>query len=295
MKRLMLLLLLISVVSASGVVAQETVIGYNENSLRPIHSAHILFKKRLWRRMDLKEKQNRSFFSINNEISKIIIDATKDGLLTPYWNDSLSREMTREEFLEQIKIPDAGDELSQEEIDAGFGNTSSDGDGWGDGGDNSGDGSGDDWNGSGSSSASAAPDYFLPNEVSVMEIMEDAIFDRRRSRMYWDIQTITLVIPPDKFVTGLQRNVATFKYKDLAKFFQSIPQQAVWFNPQNSAEHRNLADAFDLRLFHARIIKISNPQDLDVSSIYSSQKAGLLASEQLEYKLAEIESSFWEY
>ena len=36
--------------------------GYNPNSVYPIHEDNIMFKKRVWRRMDLREKQNIPFF-----------------------------------------------------------------------------------------------------------------------------------------------------------------------------------------------------------------------------------------
>ena len=37
--------------------------GYNPNSVRPIHESDQLYKTRVWRRMDLREKQNKPFFS----------------------------------------------------------------------------------------------------------------------------------------------------------------------------------------------------------------------------------------
>ncbi len=82
--------------------SQEVASGYNPNSVRPIHDSDILYKKRVWRRMDLKEKQNRPFFAYNNEISKIIIEAVKQGVLHPYVNDSLKTRMSKEQFLENL-------------------------------------------------------------------------------------------------------------------------------------------------------------------------------------------------
>ncbi len=37
--------------------------GYNYNSVRPIRRADIMYLKTLWRRMDLREKQNEPFFA----------------------------------------------------------------------------------------------------------------------------------------------------------------------------------------------------------------------------------------
>lgn len=264
------------------VQAQETESGYNPNSVYPIHEEFIMYKKRLWRRMDLKEKQNLPFFAFNNEITKIMIEAVRNGTLQSYANDSLTTMMTKEEFLKQMELPDYGGGLSEDEKALGFGDEEeADGDSWGD---------------EEEVVDEGESNYFLPNEISILEIMEDMLFDRKHSRLKFDIQSVKMVIPADKFETGLIREVAVFKYKDLQVLFKSMPDKAVWFNPYNTSEHRNLADAFDLRMFSARIIKFSNPKDEMIVDIYNqSPKAGIIASMQYEADLLEWEHNLWEF
>ncbi len=284
--------------ASSPVQAQETANYVNHNSTAGIPDYDVMYKKKLWRRMDLKEKQNRSFFAYNNEITKIIIEAVNAGVLFPYKNDSLTTRMSKEEFLENLKMPAyGGDELTEEEKAMGF----SEDDGWGDEGDGWGDegdsGWGDEESTEDDATEATSTDYFFPSDISVLEIVEDWLFDKRRSRLFYDIQSIKLILPAEKFPeTGLQREVATFKYKDLEKLFRSMPEEALWFNPQNSAEHKNLADAFLLRLFSARLIKVANPEDSYISDIYnSSPKDGLIASQRIEQELLELEHELWEY
>ena len=289
------LVFLATVGATSPTVAQETTNYVNHNSTAGIPDYDIMYKKRLWRRMDLKEKQNRSFFAFNNEITKIIIEAVDAGVLFPYKNDSLLTRMSKEEFLENLKMPSyGGDQLTEEEKAMGF--TADDDwgsdDGWGDD-----SGWGDEETTEEETSALAGSDYFFPADVSVLEIMEDWVFDKRRSRLFYDIQSITLILPAEKFPeTGLQRQVATFRYKDLEELFRSMPEEALWFNPQNSAEHKNLADAFLLRLFSARLIKVANPEDSYIADIYNtSPKEGLIASQRIEEELLQLEHELWEY
>src|SRR5690554_1983518 len=160
-----------------GSYAQEVAsTGYNPHSLYPVHESHIMFKKTLWRRVDLKEKQNRPFFAFNNEITKIIIEGVKAGVLPIYANDSLTTRMTKEQFLENLKLPETGGGLTEEEKALGFTDQDS---GWGD---DSGWGTDD----SSTASADAAVEEelfneFLPNEISILEIKEDMIFDKKRS------------------------------------------------------------------------------------------------------------------
>ena len=291
------LVFLATVGATSPNMAQETTNYVNHNSTAGIPDYDVMYKKRLWRRMDLKEKQNRSFFAFNNEITKIIIEGVNAGVLFPYKNDSLQTRMSREEFLENLKMPVYGGEiLSEEEKAMGFTEDDAwgDDDGWGD---DSGWGDEEQGDKPADASATASADYFFPADVEVLEIMEDWVFDKRRSRLFYDIQSITLILPATKFPeTGLQRQVASFKYKDLEDLFRSMPEEALWFNPQNSAEHKNLADAFLLRLFSARLIKVSNPEDSYIADIYNTNpKEGLIASQRIEQELLELEHELWEY
>ncbi len=137
---------------------------------------------------------------------------------------------------------------------------------------------------------------FFPDQLSLLEIKEDWIFDKKRSRPYFDIQTVTIMLPADQNTsTGLEIPIASFKYKDLDRLFRSDPKKYIWYNTVNTAQHKNLADAFDLRLFYGRITKTSNPMDQSFIDIYKGEKQGLIKSLQYEQELLELESSMWEY
>lgn len=276
-------MLFAAALSFHEVEAQERIPEYNPNSVFPIAESEIMYKRRIWRRMDLNEKMNEPFFAFGNEITKIIIDAVNDGRLFPYTNDSLMRRMPKEEFLENLKVPQFGaPALTDEERAMGF--TDDDGWGWGD--DNGGD-----------KPSTSRDFYFYPRQVSVLEIMEDFIFDKRRSRAYWDIQTVKLIIPAKEFPeTGFQREVATFRYKDLYELFKSMPQEALWFNYRNQRENRNLADAFTMRLFSANIIKYWDPQNRYLVDIFNKHpREALLAAKWIEQELMEFEHNLWSY
>jgi hypothetical protein len=146
-----------------------------------------------------------------------------------------------------------------------------------------------------------AEEYF-PTEITIIEVMEDVVFDKRRARQYNDIQSIKLIVSGDFSMDGANYPVATLAYKDLEKFFRDHPEKALWFNQYNSAENRNLADAFLLRLFHGELYKVENPEDLTVMDIYGvnergepSTKAGLIGAETLRMKMLEREHNLWSY
>jgi hypothetical protein len=297
---------------------------FDSLSVHPIDPSNILYRITNWRRMDLKEKINQPFFSKNTEITKFLLDGVKSGVLTAYTNDSVNTVLTLEGLSKNLQMEDTGgDGLSEEEKAAGFGTEVGGDDGWGNSKPSSttpkgtkpstGAGTDDGWGNiipaskttaggaaapagtapTGTAVASTALEYFA-RDLTILEIKEDFIFDKQRSRAYNSIQAITIVIPAEKTVRGFNVPVASFRYKDLDQYFRSNPK-CIWYNFKNTAQHKNMADAFDLRLFSARIIKQSNPSDSFLVDLYKGEKGGLRASEQLEYKLMEFEHNLWEY
>ncbi|HEY8400140.1 MAG TPA: gliding motility protein GldN [Cytophagaceae bacterium] len=250
--------------------------GFNKYSVRPIHVSDIMYKKTLIRAVDLREKQNRPMFSKNREITRLLIDAVKRGDITPYANDSLDdgRQLTIDEFLERMTIPSETAELTAEEKEIALAN------------------------GDSSVLLSGGTEYYFPTDLYQLEIKEDLIFDKQRSRMYYDIHALTVFVPADhpSNIKGIQLPVASFKYKELVeKLFTDNPI-AVWYNPQNDAGHKALADAFELRLFSSYIIKVSNPTDAYLVDIYGGdQHKGIMASQWAAFELLEYEHNLWEF
>ncbi len=258
--------------------------GYNPLSLRQVHESYLMWKKTLWRRVDLKEKQNKPFFARNREMSKIIIEAVERGVLIPYDSDSVndSNVMSREIFIENIQQAD--DDIEEEEgfdLDdpfAGFGD--------------------DDPFAEEVEEIAAGPIFIPKREFSIFEIKEDLYFDRIHSRIYFDIQAITMYLPGDSFYNpaGFEKPIASFRFIDLFNLFKSMNKDAIWYNENNIAQHKNLGDAFLLRLFKGIIVKIANADDIRVSELYAkSRKEGIMASFKVEQDLMEWESNLWEY
>jgi hypothetical protein len=288
-----------------GAWAQETSVNPNPNSAHPIDEADIQYRAQIWRRMDLNEKINQPFFAENNQISKFLIDGVKAGLLTPYSNDSLNTKLSLEQFLDRLKLKGKLENggLTAEEIAAGFGGDAKPAAAPATGG-----GADDGWGTKKTETSNAEKpaaddfdkgpivagvEYYIPKQLSILEIKEDAIIDRKRSRLYFDIQAITLKIPASQSDAGLEDIVASFRFKDVYKFFKSNPN-CIWFNSTNEMQHRNMADAFDLRFFSARIIKKGNAANKDIFDQFPNEKEALKKSQKLEQQLQDKEAEMWE-
>lgn len=280
----LLIIVAVAVFSITAYAQEREEFGYNLNSLRPIRSSDQFFKKTLWWRIDLREKMNKSFNAKNMEITRVIIDAVKAGILRPFTNDSLVKRMDFDDFIKKLVVEGQGDGLTEEEKAMGFG-IEEDLGGWG-----------DEFSSGGGDGGGSGPTEYLPGkDLYLLEMREDLIFDKKRSRMYHDIQSITIILPADRNTKAVDIPIATFSYKELVENVFKDNPYAVWFNNANPKEHRNFAEAFDLRLFTGHIFKYSNGQDETMEDIYGDAKAAMYASLQYEYALLEYEAQLWEY
>lgn len=275
---------------------------YNPNSINPIPKYEHHYKLRVWRTVDLREKQNKGFFSNNGEITRLIVDAVRSGEITDvYASDSLTTKLGKEEFIGRLQAQggmtydqwDPTRDWYTDEV------TSYNGRNYRALRDNRGDNPettiDDAW---AMTSEGRAIDY-LPRQMYQLRLMEDVIFDKRRSRLYYDVQAIQIIVPGAETTTQVDEYLGWFKYKDLEKVFRNHPQKAVWFNRQNTAQNKNFADAILLRLFHGSIWKIENPDDFTIYDVYVGNgrpyKEAVWATEWAEMELMEKEHNLWEF
>jgi gliding motility associated protien GldN len=237
-------------------------LGYDPLSVRKVHVSDVMYKMQVWRVLDLREKCNQPFFAKDNQITKAIIDEVYAGRLKAYAKDSLTRLLSLTDFQDKVIDP------TSSQLDA----------------------DGNPIPGTG------IP--FMADQLYILKFRENLLFDKQRSRFYYDIQTVTLFVPAEfNTIKGTETEVASFKYKDLVTVFRNMPN-ARWYNSQNRAEDKKIADAMDLRLFCSRIIKISNPKDAmieDLPEYNTSDKAILIASQKYEYDLVAKENEVWDY
>ena len=269
--------------------------GYAQEELAPlvkpeVDETQVMFKKTIWRRMNLKEKQNRPFYSRNGEIPRLLIQAVDEGLLTPYRSDSCINFMPDIIFISNISVereqnPFVGGGFNSGGFDSFDDDSSSDTE---------------------ETSDDQARQEAIPEDLfSVLRIKEDVIFDRNRSRMYNYIRTLSLWLPREAGSeynpAGFEKPIAHFRYDDVIALFRGpYADKAIYYNGNNTGQHMNMSDAFELRLFNAPIVKISNPQDLDIRQQYAEQMASdpmsvIVIQQKYEYDLMEYESELWEY
>ncbi len=256
----LIVIVFFTLISLGTSIAQ---VGYNPLSVRPVLEDDIMYRKRVERFINLKEKQNLPFFAAGVELTQIILDGASAGEITPYREQAPVDSLVPKYLLSL-------DEWKKQLADSSSGNPVDNG-----------------------------------KQITLLSLTEEYIFDKRRSRMYIDMLSITLVVlPSGSGGPGIAQKLAQFKYKDLHQYFKKVYErsnqtQAFWFNPKNDRRKLCFSDALDLRLFSSRIVKISNPDGdaigEEINSEYTTSLKMLYRSQEIEYELMEYEHNLWEF
>ena len=263
-----LLLIKISFFSQANNLGEHNGIEKTIDPFTNISEYHILWKKQIIQRVDLNEKANKSFFAKNKEITKWIIQGIKNGDLQPYQDNLCKKIMEKKEFENNLKLPEDNniDDLNS------LGNNN--------------------WDNT-NNNLVKNHDYFLPNEISIMEITSFVLFDIKEAKMKNIPYSIQFIIPSSKFATGISRNLCVIKCEDFFKYTDKYPKDMIYFNNQNPAKHLTIREAFKINAYVSRIIKEENYNDDTIEDQFPDNP--LHASINIEEKIIKKEESCWVY
>ncbi|MGQ9863241.1 MAG: hypothetical protein ACUVRD_01985 [Bacteroidia bacterium] len=124
-----------------------------------------------------------------------------------------------------------------------------------------------------SSSAAAKRDPLYKYVSTKFRIIEDRIFDKNKSDMYYDIQYICLVYVDPK---GAQpdEDIVCFRYKDV----MDVLDDTQWRNRYNDAEDRSMREIIELRRFQGFVTVLSG------ETIMSLNEAELRRQQMIEFE-----------
>lgn len=201
---------------------------------QPIRETDILWKKRIWREIDTREKQNVAFRYTGDEHTgggmfiEILIDAIKKGKVVAYSafsDDRFTTVLSKEQLMEQT----AGKEDSELVIDPITGQET--------------------W-------LKKIVD-FKPGSITKYRIKEDWIFDRNMGQMV--VRIVGLAPVKDEYDENgyYKGSKAMFwlYYPDIRGLLANYEV----VNPQNDMFRPTWDEFFESRMFASRITKVSNP------------------------------------
>jgi Gliding motility associated protein GldN len=271
------------------------------------------WRRRVLMRIDLKEKINRplirsevressSMYASSDQahgnrqgLVRALLDGFRDVKYGGYKPDSLDGALTYEEMMAKLRKLVGGQAMTQqtgatatpEGENAGNGEADPFGGGDEFGGDEFGFGEeGDGFEGAGdidapaASANDAATEDLLAGCNAIMEIVEDRIFDKNKSDMYYDIQYVRIIWVDPEGIYPITPAMVAFKYDDV----KEILNDTQWKNWYNDAENRTMQEIFEFRLFHGFIVDVSGATSRTLDE-----------AEKRRQQMIEFEHHLWEF
>jgi gliding motility associated protien GldN len=230
-----------------------------------VRSGDVVFSKRIWREMDLKDNKNHVFASPKAKLMDVLMDAILAGELTAYdatpskedpTGDSFMKRLTPSQalgrFVDSVLVPQFDDEGYE------IGSTIMAGE-------------------------------FNSDSVTRFRIKEDWFFDKQRSIFEPRIIGIAPLMKINMGGVSLDEQPAFWVYFPEARHILINKEVA---DPVNDALGISFDDLFIRRLFSSTIIKESNPQDLRIKD-YMQGTEEELEAQRIDSKLAEYDQSIW--
>lgn len=278
MKRIALILCMFAFI-VTDALAQNVLDGVYVREHNPTRSvvplaylreADVMWSKRVWRIIDLKEKLNLPFghptekINDRRSLNDILYDAVKEGTLTAYNEEEFMFPMTREEFQ---RVGGAGVDTTQ--------------------------------------ITDPDPPYltrdtvivreFSPANVVAYRVKEEWFFDKQRSVL--DVRIIG--IAPLIYAVDDKGNRREGDLK-VPIFWIYFPEaRKILVNQEvfmrgNDSDRRTWDDIFQKRMFTSYIYKENNVYDRRIED-YKMGMDALLEAERIKYEITNLEHDLWEY
>jgi len=237
---------------------------------QPIREADILWKKRVWREIDTREKQNQAFRYPGDENTgggyfiEILIDAIKKGKIKAYSNfdDRFTTPLTKDQ-LQELVAGKIDTYRSVSPID-------------------------------GTEQIRIVHEDFNPDLITKFRIKEDWIFDRNMGKMVVRIIGIAPVkdiLGEDGVSVRASQSMFWLYYPDI----RNVLAQYEVFNPQNDLARMTWDEFFESRQFSSKIIKVSNPFNSDFNTEGLNNMEKLYESQRVSEQIFNKEHDMWVY
>ncbi len=254
--------------------------------LAPLREAEVMWSRKIWREIDLRQKINHPFYYPENDgvghtiddrksLIDVIYSAILEGTITAYGNASMDDEFREPMTQEEIKTIGGAKETIEEVVNwdkVAEGMTEEE-----------------------ALERKAVKKAFNRNTVKKWRIKEEWFFDKQRSVM--DVRIIGLApLQEDRDeVTGqLTGGFSPLFWVHFPEVREVLINAEVFNLVKNDAERRTYDDIFWKRMFGSTIVQESNVMNRKVNE-YMIGLDALLEAEKIKAEIFNIEHDLWEY
>ena len=233
-----------------------------------IREADILWKKRVWREIDFRQKMNLPFYYPRDghqnwrRFMDVIMDALKEGRCQAY-EVTMTGELNKPLPYSKL-MANLNSEKHQATYDD-YGNKIGD---------------------------TVISISFNPESVTRLRLMEDWYFDAHRSQMMVRIEAICPVTMRDvNDSVQMPNELFWIPFDDATR---TVLSEAPVYNRNNSAARLSFDDLFYKRQFASYIYKEENVYDRSIQD-YATGVEALKESERIQQEIIDFEQNVWEY
>jgi gliding motility associated protien GldN len=232
-----------------------------------IREIDIAFKRRLWKRIDINEKQNMPFIFVGDEYSgggafiEILVDAARKGRIRAFTDDKFTSVLTPEQIDE--KVVGASTTLQVEDPETGEMTTQ------------------------------VIEGSFNPEDIFAYEVQEDWMFDRNIGRLVPRLRALSPLMHTYNEATGERRGfkrLFTIYYPEAR---QELSKYEV-YNPQNDLHRITWTDYLDRMQYSAYTIKSSRNNPSNVNNMGQAGLEALINGDKEMQDLIQREMDMWE-
>jgi len=228
---------------------------------RPVQERDVLWEKRIWREIDIKELRNHHFANANRFFVDILLDAAIKGDIQAYsvMDDQFKTKLTKEETYSLRYSVDTTCVINPETF---------------------------------VEDCIPISNELNPEEVTRFRIKEVWYFDNASSRLNVRILGIAPI------VNRLDDNGNFLHSAPMCWFYfdelRPILAKEAMFNPNNDRQHMSWDDVFVSRYFGSYITKESNTRDLRLQDKYSGVDV-LRESDKIKQSIQNFEHDLYSY
>lgn len=236
---------------------------------QPLREDDVMWKKRVWREIDVRQKQNMPFIYPGDENTgggsfiEILIDAVKKGKVMAYspMDERFTTAFTKDQIMDVlVGKPDT---IYIENIETG------------------------------EREMKISRTEFDPNSITKFRIKEDVIFDRNLGRKVTRIIGLAPLLDKKSSSGEFIGNAPFFwlYYPDI----RDVLAQYEVFNPENDVARMTWDDYFEGRFFSSYIYKISNPFVQRFKDFGMGEMDVLNEGQRVSEELMNKEHDMWVY
>jgi gliding motility associated protien GldN len=276
----------LSVDEMNSVYKKEQVLNKNVRQYTHLREADVMWSRKVWREIDLREKVNHPFYYPENDgvgfttndrksLIDVIYSAIKEGSITAYGNAAMDDEFREPMSQDEIKSIGGAKEELIEVID---------------------------WD---AVAAGADPEdakttiletsQFDRNSVKKWRLKEEWFFDKQKSTMDVRILGIAPLQEDRDQVNGrLTGSFSPLFWVYFPEAREVLINAEVFNSVKNDAERRTYDDVFWKRMFNSTITMEANVMNRRINE-YMVGLDALLEAERIKADIFNIEHDLWEY